>query len=345
MNHLKRLFYFFIVFLGSAVQMFGGGQNRAGTAAAPELLIPIGSRYVAMGGAAVASATGLESIFWNPAGLDLSKDNADLMFSYRQYIADMSMNYFAVSGNLGFGTLGVSFRNLNIGNINVTTMDQPDGNGEIFSPTYFVLGLTYSKALTDRISIGASANLINESWARVKANGVSFDFGVQYRDFFSTPGLSIGVAVKNLGGSLQYGGSGLWVQAQDPTSNRGLTYYQVGAGEFELPSTIALGVAYSRSIDEDNKVSVAGSFVNNNFSYDEYRIGAEYSFKDIVFVRGGYNFSPQASDAIPNIFQNFSAGFGINFASFSGLDITLDYAYIPVKYFDANNSFTVRMGF
>ncbi len=345
MNHLKRLFYFLFIFLGSAAQIFGSGQNRAGTAAAPELLIPIGSRYVAMGGAAVANAVGLEAIYWNPAGLDLAQDDADIMFSYRQYIADMSMNYFAVSGNLGFGTLGISFRNLNIGNINVTTMDQPDGTGEVFSPTYFVLGFTYSKALTDRISIGVNANLINESWARVSTSGMSFDFGVQYRDFFSVPDLAIGVAVKNLGGSLQYGGSGLWTTATDPSANRGLTYYQVGAGQFELPSTIAMGISYAKSIDEDNKLSVSGSFLNNNFTYDEYRIGAEYSFKDMIYLRGGYDYTPQATTETPNIFQNFTAGFGINFASFSGVNITLDYAYIPVKYFTANNSFTVRMGF
>ena len=345
MNYLKRLLYFLIIFIGSAVQIFGGGQNRAGTAAAPELLIPVGSRYVAMGGSNVANTVGLESIFWNPAGVANSQNSADVMFSYRQYIADMSMSYVAAAGNLGFGTIGVSFRDLSIGDINVTTMDQPDGNGQIFSPTYFVLGLTYSNLLTDRISIGVNVNLINESWDRAKANGFSFDFGVQYREFFSIPNLSVGIAVKNLGGSIQYGGSGLFVSANDPTSDRGVTYYQVAAAEFELPSTISLGLSYVRDINEDNKVAVSGNFQNNNFSYDNYKIGAEYSYKNILFVRGGYSYSPQSNSATPDIFQNYSAGFGINFESFTDVNIALDYAYIPVKYFDANNTFTISMGF
>jgi hypothetical protein len=114
-----------------------------------------------MNGSAVAIASGLEAIYWNPAGVYLSETNASALFSYRSYIADMSMSYAAVSGNFGeFGTLGISFRDLSIGDINVTTLDQPDGTGEIISPTYFVLGLTYSKLLSDRVSIGANLNLI-----------------------------------------------------------------------------------------------------------------------------------------------------------------------------------------
>jgi hypothetical protein len=344
MNHLKRI-CFLIFIMGFAFQVFGGGQNRAGTSSAPALMIPVGSQYIAMGGANVSSVQGLESIFWNPAGVALSNNDAEALFSYRHYIADMNMNFVAASGNLGFGVVGITFRNLNVGDINVTTMDQPDGTGEILSPTYFVLGLTYANALTDRISIGASVNLINESWGKVTASGLSFDFGVQYKNIFTVPNLSVGIAVKNLGGAIQYEGSGLFVSAADPNSARGLTYYQVQAAEFELPSTIALGVSYSRQINEENSISIAGAFNNNNFSYDNYRIGAEYSFNNTLFVRGGYLFSPDEADNAPNIYQDFSAGIGINFGSISSVNICLDYAYIPVEFFDANHSFTIKMGF
>jgi len=344
MNHLKRI-CFLIILLGFTSQLFGGGQNRAGTSSAPALMIPVGSQYVAMGGANVSSVMGLESIFWNPAGVALSNNDADALFSYRQYIADMNMNFIAASGNLGFGVLGISFRNLNVGDINVTTMDQPDGTGEVLSPTYFVLGLTYANALTDRISIGASVNLVNESWGKVNASGLSFDLGVQYQNIFAIPDLSIGIAVKNLGGSMQYEGSGLWTTATDPNSDRGLTYYQVQASEFELPSTISLGVSYKRELNEENSISIASTFNNNNFSYDNYRVGAEYSFNNTLFIRGGYLFSPDAADNTPNIYEDFSAGIGINFGSISNVNINLDYAYIPVEFFDTNHSFTIRMGF
>ena len=346
MIHLKRLLIITLMFALAAVETYGSGQNRAGTSAAPELRIPVGGRYLAMGGSAVASAVGLEAIYWNPAGVDLSPTDANALFSYRSYIADMNMNYLAVSGRLGsIGSLALSFRNLNVGQINITTMDQPDGTGEVFSPTYFVLGLTYSKQLSDRVSIGVSANLINESWDRANATGFSFDAGVEYKDLFSVPSLDVGVVVKNLGGTMTYGGNALWVNATDPNSSRGPTYYEFGPQSSELPSEISIGLSYTRVLDADNKLTVAGAFVNNNYTYDDYKAGLEYSFKDIVFIRGGYLLTPQSDSQTPNIFQNFTAGLGLNFKQFSGLDLSLDYAYVPVKYFNANNAFTIRVGF
>ncbi|HKI76949.1 MAG TPA: PorV/PorQ family protein [Ignavibacteriaceae bacterium] len=346
MIQIKKLLFVLLICTIAIVDAFAGGENRAGTAAAPELKIPVGSRYLGMGGSAVASATGLEAIYWNPAGVAVTNTSANAIFSYRKYIADMNMDYVAVSGSFeGFGTLALAFRSLNVGAIDVTTLAQPDGTGEQFTPSYFVIGVTYSRQLTDRISVGTTFNFINESWARVQANALSFDVGVQYRNLFDIDGLAVGVAVKNLGGSMKYEGSALWIQATAQGSQRPATFYQVGAASFELPSEISLGLAYSRHFDEDNSLSFAGTFVNNNFAYDEYRIGAEYNYQNMLYLRGGYMFSPNTADDNPNIFQDFSLGVGVNFKQFTDLDISLDYAYVPVKYFDANNAFTIRFGF
>jgi hypothetical protein len=346
MIRFNRLLFVLLIFVCTAGEIFSqGGQDRAGTSAAPELRIPVGAQYLAMNGSAVAIASGLEAIYWNPAGVYLTETNASAIFSYRSYIADMSMSYAAVSGNFGeFGTLAVSFRDLSIGDINVTTLDQPDGTGEIISPTYFVLGLTYSKLLSDRVSIGASINLINESWSNVSATGFSVDAGVQYRDLF-TSGLSLGIVVKNLGGAMKYEGAGLFIQANDPGSGRGTTFYQVAAASFELPSEIALGVSYTRALNEENNLSISGAFVNNNFAFDDYKVGLEYSYKNIAFLRGGYLYSPETTDEQMNIWQDFTLGAGLNLKEFSSLDISVDYAYVPVEFFDANNTFSIRVNF
>ena len=346
MFQMKRIVFILLMLSFSVIETFGGGQNRAGTAAAPELRIPVGARYLAMSGAPIANVTGLEAIYWNPAGVDFSPNSASALFSYRSYIADMSINQAAASGRLGdMGSIGISFRSFNIGEINVTTMDQPDGTGAVFSPTYFVLGLTYSKQLTDRIGIGVNLNLINETIDRVSASGFAFDFGVQYRDLLEVSGLDLGVVVKNLGSPMQYSGNGLFYNVNDPTALRGPTYLSVDAATAELPSEIAIGLTYQRKIDEDNTVSISGAFQNNNYAYDDYKIGAEYSFKNIFYVRGGYLFSPQSTDNTPNIFQDYTLGAGLNFKQFSGIDLAVDYAYVPVKYFDANHVFSISLGF
>ena len=346
MIHLKRLLLILLIVGFSVAEIFGSGQNRAGTAGAPELRIPVGARYLAMSGAAIANVTGLEAIYWNPAGVDLSTTDANAMFSYRQYIADMSMNFAAVSGRLGdLGSVGLSFRSLNIGDIPVTTMDQPDGTGQIISPSYFVLGLTYSKQLTDRISIGTNFNVISENIDRASASGFSFDFGVEYNNLFDVQGFAVGVVVKNLGPTMTFSGNGLYVQANDQSGSRGPTYYEFAASSAELPSEIGLGLSYIRHFDEENSVALSASFQNNNFTYDDYKIGAEYNFKELLYVRAGYLASFQSTEANPNIWQNYTLGIGFNTKEFSAVDLAIDYAYVPAKYFDANNVFSLRFGF
>lgn len=343
---LKKILLVVTIACLAISEIYAGGQNRAGTAGAPELRIPIGARYLSMAGAPIATANGLEAIYWNPAGIDITPNSANALFSYRSYFADMSMNFAAVSGRLGeIGSVALSFRSLNIGDIQVTTMDQPDGTGQIISPNYFVLSLNYSKQLTDRVSVGVGFNLINETIDRVSASGLSFDIGVQYRNLFDVSGLALGVVVKNLGPQIKFDGNGLFVNANDPNALRGPTFLKVDAQAADLPSEIALGVSYLRQIDDENSLQISGTFQNNNYSYDDYKVGLEYSYKNLLFIRGGYLFSPQSTDNTPNIFQNYSLGVGLNLKEFSGLDLSVDYAYVPVKYFDANHVFAISFGF
>lgn len=328
---------------GLSSSLFAGGQNRAGTSAAPELLIPAGARYLSMGGSPVALATGVEAVYWNPAGLDRETKSANAMFSHRTYIADIAYNYLAVSGRFDFGTIGLSLRSLDIGDIPVTTETSPDGTGEIFSPTYFVLGLTYSKQLTDRISIGVSANGVSENFAQVSTAGVAFDVGVQYRDVLAVGGLDVGVAVKNIGPPMKYGGPGLFVNATVQGASRGSTFYKLETAEFDLPSVVEIGVGYRHHMDDMNMLNLSTTFQNNNYAYDEYRFGAEYSYDQMLFLRAGYLFGASSNDARPNIFQDFTLGAGVTFKG--NTDISVDYAYVPVKYFDNNHVVSVKVGF
>jgi len=321
-------------------------QSKAGTSAAPELLIPVSAKYVGMSGSTAASVKGVDAIFWNPAGVDVTGEtNSSALFSFRQYIADIGINTFAVSTRFeGLGSVGLSLRSFNIGDIGVTTEDQPDGTGEIISPTFFTLGLSYSKELTDRVSIGTTVNLVNEAFGGVSASGVAFDAGVQYRNLMAVDGLSLGVAVKNIGTTMKYGGSNLWRAATDPAAGRGLTYYKVEAATFQMPSTIEIGVGYIKSLDENSKAEINTTFQNNNFGIDEYRVGAQYSFMNVLSVRAGYNYST-APSGTKSIFQNYTIGGGVNFSSVADAPVEIDYAYVPVEIFSANHIFDIRIKF
>lgn len=319
-------------------------QQKAGLSAAPELTIPIGARYVATSGANIANVAGIDAITWNPAGLDAANASSAL-FSYRQYIADINISYAAVATKIeGVGSFGLSLRSFNIGSIGVTTVEQPDGNGQVISPSFFTLGVAYSRQLSDRVAFGVNLDVVSESFGNVAASGIAFDAGVQYKDLIGVQGLALGVAVRNIGTSMQYGGSGLWVQATDPNNSRGLTYYKVEAASFQMPSVIDLGIGYTKPLDEENSVRVSAAYENDNYGIDGYRIGGEYSFQNSIFIRAGYLYSTDVSGTV-SIWQNYTLGAGVNLQKYAGIGISVDYAYVPVKYFSANNLLDIRLDF
>jgi hypothetical protein len=339
--------------LATVVSMtaFAGGENRVGTNAAPELLIPVGARDIALGGSSIATTSGIEAIYWNPAGLARSTHNANAMFSHMNYIADIGVEYVAVSAGFeGFGTIGLSLKSISIGDIAVTTEDQPDGTGGTFTPTIVNFGFTYSRSLTDRVSVGATVNLISERFDKVSATGFGFNAGVQYNGLGGVNGLSVGVAVKNIGPQMQFSGDGLLRQGQVNDVLRPGSFYRVTAASFELPSTIEIGLAYAVDIGEQNGLNLTGMFQNNNFSVDEYKLGAEYSYDNTFFLRGGYNLSESkknnaltVSDKTSFIY-GFTAGAGIHYPV-GNLDIGFDYAFRAVSFFQNNHIFAITLGF
>ncbi|MBI4535813.1 MAG: PorV/PorQ family protein [Ignavibacteriae bacterium] len=333
-----------MLLLAGASELYAGRGDKAGTSAASELLIPVGGREVALGGSSLASTRGVEAIYWNPAGLARSYSATEALFSHMSYIADIGVDYFAVGSTFeGFGSIGLSLKSLSFGEIEITTEDVPDGTGAFYSPTYVTVGLTYSRLLTDRISVGLTANLISERIDRVSATGVAFDAGVQYSEFAGLRGLSIGVAVKNIGPGMKFGGPGLLRPASVGGALRPESLYEVVAASDELPSTIELGVAYAYQLEEMHQLTASSLFQNNNLSDDEYKFGLEYGFNNTFFVRGGYNLSEQSEPNADYIF-GVSAGAGVHYA-FSGLDVSIDYAFRDVSFFDANHLFSIKVGF
>lgn len=334
-----------------APELYAGGENRAGTNAASELLIPVGARDIALAGSSIATSSGLDALYWNPAGLVRTEHPTNAMFSHMSYIADIGIDYVAVSTSFeGFGALGFSIKSVGVGEIMVTTEDQPDGTGQTINPTLLNIGLTYSRFVTDRISIGASATLISERFGLVAATGVAFSAGVQYSGIADVSGLSVGVAVKNLGPRMAFDGDGLIRQGIVSTASG--SFYKVDAESFDLPATIEIGFAYNHAFVENNSVTITGLFQNNNFSADEYKVGVEYGYAGTLFLRGGYTFSDitksaaiQADDGTDRSIRifGFSAGAGVRYPV-GGLDVSFDYAYRAVRFLENNHVFTVGVG-
>jgi hypothetical protein len=326
---------------------FAGNKNRIGTAGAQELLIPVGAAGIAIGSASAVFLKGVDAIYWNPAGLARMTNGVGAMFSQMSYLADVSVSYGAIGVNAGeFGTLGFSVKSLSFGDIPVTTATYPDGTGERYSPTYLTMGLTYSKLLTDRISVGVTGYVVSEKILNMSASGLSFDIGIQYHNL-GTQGLMLGVAVKSIGPNMRFDGSDAYVTANSVNGNRGQQAYKDELATFEMPTMMEIGLAYSPRLDEENEVTVGSEFRNNNYSDDEYAFGAEYSFMKTFFVRGGYTFSPQTNKDLTGAsgyIYDWTGGAGFH-TDVGGVGIKVDYAYRHMKYFESSHIFTIGLDF
>jgi len=344
---MKKIFI--ITLLTIAVFSSVLGQNsRMGTASSTQLEIVQGARYLS-GGGAVALATGMDAVFWNPAGLAMSPNAVDVIFSNRQYIAGITSNYFGVASNLGaLGKVGITARTLDIGDIEETTVFDPDGTGQIFTPNFLVLGATISKRLSDRTSVGMNINLISESFGRVAASGIALDLGVQYKGLFDIDNFDVGFVLKNFGSPMKYDGEGLGVLAEAANGSRPVEYYKVDAAEFDLPFTFDLSAAYSIA-----SATVGLTYTSNYYATDVTRFLLAYDVAGMAALKVGYQMSAAGQDNADtdeawdyeNPFDGLSLGGSLMLKQLINMNLSIDYAYLPGGVFDANQVIALRLAF
>ena len=334
-----------ILLVISTQDTFAGGR-KLGSAAASELLIPMGARSVGMGGANIANVSQTEAIYWNPAGL-ANLQSSEASFSYMTYFADMNVSYFTLGYYMeGIGTLGLSLQSLDIGDLIVTTVDNPEGTGEILSPDYITVNATFSRRLTDRILFGVNTKLISERIGNMSASAVAWDFGIQY---ISDLNIDFGIVLKNIGTSMQFDGTGIEFDSVIPFASPNATTRKTKADivSNEMPTSLNMGLAYRYVINEENKLNINTSYISNSFNIDQMIGGMEYSFQDFVFLRVGYEAPLYPSD-FPSEAQDYQ--FGLTFGAGINLEIdgnmiVIDYAYRDMDIFDGNNYFTLGFQF
>jgi hypothetical protein len=321
-----------------------GSSERQGTGGATELLIPVGARGVALGPGYAGTASGVDALYWNPAGL-ARLEGTEALFSHTQYFADMKLNYAAVgfrAGNLG--VLGFGAKVLSAGDVVVTTEQAPDGTGEILNPTFSVLGLSWGRAFTDRVNFGATVNYVNERIASMNASGLALDFGAQYDTGWR--GLGLSIAMKNFGGAMAFDGEDLGVSVLPPgaepsASNRIVKFT---TAKFEMPSFFSLGATYEVYRQNAQSLRLMGAFQNNNFTGDHVTGAAEWTYRDAYALRGSW-FGSLNSTTDPvtgedhgsigsgdDLFQGVALGAGLTFKS-GDSRFGLDVAWRPVRDF------------
>ena len=87
---------------------FSGDESRIGTSGGNQLLVPVGARGIAMAGSERVYSSGLESVYWNPAGLARTRETQVLATSMDLF-NDIGVIYFGASASLGdLGSVGLT---------------------------------------------------------------------------------------------------------------------------------------------------------------------------------------------------------------------------------------------
>lgn len=270
---------------------FAGNPDRVGQAGATELLINPWSRSSGWAGANAGSVRGLEASFLNVAGI-AHTSKTEVGFSHTNFLkgSDIAINSFGLTQKVGeSGVMGFSIMSMSFGEIDVTTTSLPEGGIGTFKPQYINVGLSYAKIFSNSIYGGFTVRVIDQSISNVGARGVCVDAGIQYvtgtnedRD-----NVRFGIALKNVGTPLKFGGDGLSTRLTAPSGNYQLTIEQRTEG-FEIPSLLNIGAAYDFKPAADHRMTVAATYTSNSFSNDQTSVGLEYGFREMFMLRGGF---------------------------------------------------------
>ncbi len=315
------------------------GDDRAGTAAMEELLVPITPRSVALGSAltgGLSDLSGIEGIQSNPATL-LGGQGTSAMFSRTEYVADIGVNYVGVGQRFGANSFALSLASWDYGDIPRTTEDAPEIDENFtYTAGSLVVGATYARQFTDRIAAGVTLKGLSRRIDEATASGVAFDAGITY--VVSESGLRFGVSLKNFGTAMSFDG----ITESIPVSGPGGTGTIGGAVETtedELPSQLNFGAAYTRQLAGDITGTVLANFRANSYDLEQYSAGLELGYQNLFYVRGGINMVPEQD---VNAFDVWSVGAGLN-VPLGSTGIQLDYAYRPSSVFSGVNMFSVSL--
>ena len=325
-----------------------GNEQRSGQAGATELLINPWARSSGWGGINTASVSGLEATFMNVAGMANTK-NTELIFSSTSWLADININAFGFSKALDDqSVLGLSVMSMNLGDIERTTEDLPEGDGTTYSPSYINIGLSYSKKFTDNISCGATVRMISQSIPDLTASGVALDAGVQYVAGEERQ-IKFGISLKNVGPKMQYAGDGNDLTNTNSSAN-GQDYpmsYDLRADQFELPSLLNIGGSYDFNYGTDHRLTLVGNFTSNSFSKDQFGAGAEYAYKSYFMLRAGYVYEDgitgEFSEGRTNALTGLNYGVSFELPLGNGNSFGVDYSYRAANPLASPNSIGVRM--
>jgi hypothetical protein len=338
-----------LVFLTFSIIGFAGNPDRQGEAGASELLFNPWPSSSALHSMNTSSVSGIAALRLNPAGIGRGIGRAEIGLSNSRLYEGSELQFNALGIALRMGSshaMGVSLAAVDFGDIPITWEDLPEGTGATFSPSFYHIGVGYAFTYENKISVGALLRLIGESTANVSAFGAAIDAGVQY---ISGPqeNFRLGISLRNIGTPMSFDGSGLDFRGPNPggTSSYQMTFRH-RTKSFELPSVLNIGFSYDYYVAPKTFVRGIGNFTSNAFSLDQVGAGVEFSWRDLIVLRGSYMLEiGEANVDDRNIYSGPGAGFTVNVPLSKNKQdkIAIDYSYRTTHRFRGSHNFCVRI--
>ena len=213
----KLLFIFLLL-------TFAYSGAKVGTAIFRWAEIETGTRAIAMAGSQVASGNDISALPYNPASICLINKN-ELFTSSSNYLAG-TKHY-----TMAYGTKVTSSDYVGLHLFIFDSGDMPEAvaiegqeslTGKMFKFQGLAARLSYGRQMTDRLNLGATFKVLNESVTSgdLGMTGVGFDIGSNFDT--GIYGMMLGMCISNFGPEARYMGDGLDVPASDEGESQDL---------------------------------------------------------------------------------------------------------------------------
>jgi len=351
-----------------------------GVRAAEFLAIPVGARGIAMGSSFAAVCDDITAIWWNPAGLGFL-DQREIMLTVVDFTMDLTYSYAAAAVPIADGNVVVGgfFGYLDIPEMDITTVNSPNGTGRTFNAYDSQFGGSLAYHFSDRFVAGLNMKYIHqEVFNNIGGGAFAFDAGgIYYTDLMDRE-IKFAFSVQNLGTNITMRGPNLiWEVGPEDTGGNiptGYADYSVDPNAmsrrdlrnvmrlthtYRLPTVVKLALAYNIYTSEKANWLAAAELWRNSNMPISYSTGTEMNYNFTPFMSGALRmgwkiqtdeFTDDQDDFMYDYlgddptFRGVSFGGGIK-RDFAGRTIAFNYAYRNKGRLSADNFFTVTFGF
>ena len=319
--------------------------------------------------AAKSAATWSSSLYYNPAGLALMSRPAAMVGSY-DYIAGTRYTWGGVAFPFAGGAraFGIQIGSFGFKDQPVYTVDQPDGNGNLYAVSETFAGLTLAQNFSDRFSAGFTAKFLFDQLGDASGSAFAVDFGTNFHAMLGQKPIRMGFTVTNLGAGLSYSGAALNVQVprdqpvgeeEVPSADQPGT---LRSKAFPLPTTFRVSLGYDLLATTSRRFSLLGEFNQPNNNRAGFSLGGEYMIQRIsgtgfgLALRGSYSHAAANDGTDQGLtgavatavsdeasLQGLAGGGGISYST-GNFNLGLDYAIKYMGVLGPTNFFSVTLG-